>query len=186
MTLNQQKTTPFSKSFFMISLITIAAVIGLGIKEFTSRKCHLDSHFSSFCESTSDRLSTLIRTPLWNFEIERLKEITEAEMKDHQMIHSITIFEKSVVSNHQILYCITKDSSGQLIKCQGTPKDTKIKESRTLIKNNILIGKLDICFSQSIMDQQKQNLLREIITRLFFLIVIIVAGLFMAARSLVK
>jgi uncharacterized membrane protein affecting hemolysin expression len=184
MRLNQQKTTRFSKSFLMISLITVAALIGLEIKEFTNRKTQLETHFSSYCESTSNRLRTILTTPLWNFEMDRLKEVSNVEIQDQSMIHSISIYEKTAVSDQQMLLCITKDTSGQIINCQGNPKGTNIEKTHKLIKNNIHIGTLKICFSQKVIDVQTQNLLQETLIRLFFLIVIVVAGLFMAARSL--
>ena len=186
MTLNQQETSRFSKSFLMISFITIAALIGLGIKDFTCQKEQVESHFSSYCESTSNRLGTILTTPLWNFELNRLKEISNVEMKDQQMIHSISIFEKTAVTNKQMIVCITKDDSGQLINCQGNPGCSNIKKTRKLIKNDILIGNIEICFSQKTIDQQIQKILRDVMVRLFFVIVIVLAGLFMAMRSLVK
>jgi uncharacterized membrane protein affecting hemolysin expression len=186
MKLNQPKTSPFSKTFLMISFITIAALIGLEINAYTSRKTQLETHFSSFFQSTSNRLETLLTTPLWNFEIDRLKAISEIEIKEHHMIHSISIYEKTANREKQMIFCITKDASGQLISCQGDPKGTNIESTRNLKKNNILIGTLKICFSKKIIDQQKQNLFQEIVVRLFFLIVIVIAGLFMAARSLVR
>jgi len=186
MTLTQKKKNSFSKSFLMISLITIAALIGLGLKELTNRKAHLDAHFASYCKSTSDRLGTILTTPLWNFELERLKKISHAEMKNQSMIHSILINEKTAVSNQQMLLCITKDDSGQIQNCQGNPKGPNIEKSRKLIKNDIHIGTLKICFSQKVLDQQKQTLIKEILVQMIFLIVIVIAGLFMAARSLEK
>jgi hypothetical protein len=186
MVLNQQKTTPFSKSFLMIGFITIAALIGLEIKEYTSRETQLDTHFSSYCKSTSDRLQAILTTPLWNFEISRLKKISKTEMIGQNMIHSISIYEKTAMTDEQNILCITKNSSGQLINCQSNPKGTNIEVKRKLKKNNIFIGTLHIYYSQKMIDQQKQKLLQEVIVRLFFLIVIVVAGLFMAARSLVK
>jgi len=184
MRLTQKKANRFSKSFLMISLITIAALIGLGLKELTSRKTQLEDHFNSFCESTSNRLETILTSPLWNFELKRLKEISKAEMKDQPMIHAIVINEKTAVSDQRRLFCITKDDSGQLQNCQGNPKGSNIEKTRKLIKNDIHIGSLNIFFSQKLMDQQKQALIKEIIVQLIFLIVIVIAGLFMAARSL--
>jgi len=181
-----QKPKRFSKSFLMISLITVAALIGLEIKEFTSRNNHLDTNFSTHCESTINRLKTLLTTPLWNFELDRLKEIAKVEIQEQSMIHSISVYEKTAKSDQQMLLCISKDASGQLINCQGNPKGSNIEKTRTLINNDIIIGKLTICFSQKMIDQQAQNLLREVIIRLFVLIVIVLAGLYMAARSLIK
>jgi hypothetical protein len=186
MKLHNQNKKGFSKSFLMISLITVAALIGLGIKEYISRKSSLEAHLFSYCTSTSERLGTLLTTPLWNFEIGRLMDIAKVEMKDQHMIHSISINEKIANSTEQLLFCITKDASGQLINCQGNPKGTNIEKTRKLIKNDILIGTLKIHFSQKTIDQQKQTLLKELSVQMFFLIVIVLAGLFMAARSLVK
>jgi hypothetical protein len=186
MKLHQQKPNLFSKSFLMISFITIAALIGLEIKEYTSREAQLDTHFSSYIKSTSDRLQTLMTKPLWNFEIDRLKDISKVEMKGQHLIHSISIFEKTAHTDQQVIFCITKDASGQLINCKGNPKETNIERSRKLQKNGIFIGKLNISFSQKMIDQQKNNLFQEVMFRLFFLIVIVIAGLFMAFRSLSK
>jgi len=186
MTLNQQKKSPFSKSFFMISLITIAALIGLGIKEFSNRKAQLDAHFSSYCESTANRLGTILTTPLWNFELDRFKVIAQVEMQDNQLIQSISVFEKTIVSDKQLLFCITKDDSGQLVNCQSSSSCTNTEKVRDLIKNNLHIGTLNICFSQKTIDQQKQSLLQEVLFNMILLLVIVIAGLFMASRSLVK
>jgi len=186
MKLHKQKKTPFTKSFCMISLIMIAALIGLGIKEYTSRKAQLEAHFLSYCESTANRLGTILTTPLWNFEIERLKVIAGVEMQEKQLIQSISIFEKTVASDKQMLFCITKDESGQLINCKNNQNCTNTEKTRKLIKNDIHIGMLKICFSQETINQQQQSLLQEMLVNMIFLVVIVIAGLFMASRSLIN
>jgi len=180
---NKEKQKRFSRSFIMISCITIAAIIGLEIKEYASRKTQLESHMASYFESTINRLATILTKPLWNYEVRHLQDIANAEIKASDIISSILINESAGNDSPQVVVCIAKNESGQLINCPSHSKDKYIHKSQRIVRNDIFIGTLEICFSKEIIYKQVQDILYAVVLRLIFLIVIVTAGLYMAVRS---
>ena len=181
--LKQQNSMTLTRSFVMISLITIVAIIGLGIKEYTSQKAHLTSKMSLWYDSTSDRLAAIMATPLWNFDIVQLMNITKSEIEHHPSISSIFVKEKTITGQEKLVICNKKDASGQLISCQEKPSGDIQKLKKISYENNN-IGSLEISFSQEQHHKEARDILKSVILRYLFLIVIVIAGLFMAARSL--
>ncbi|MBF0451497.1 MAG: hypothetical protein HQK75_12400 [Candidatus Magnetomorum sp.] len=174
----------FSKAFFMISLITIAAIIGLGIRDYSNRLSGTRLHLESSFEATTQKMSKILVTPLWNLEIKRLKNIAQAEIIAGKYIDRIVIHENTIDTSSPVVICISKDSSGQLINCQGKPSDRFILKSQKLVWIDIPIGQLDIYFSQSTVDQETRAILKDVLMKRAILIMIFIAGLYLAIRSL--
>jgi len=178
------KTISFSKSFFMISIIIISAILGLGIREYSNQISKIKSQTSIKTESTLNRLIQTLSSPFWNLEFKRMKNIIKAELLSEKLIESISIQETDIDNNLQTIICISRGVSDQFTNCQKKSFSQNLKKNKDIMRKGKQIGQVTIYFSQTFIDNQKQKALIDITMKLALLVTIIIGGLYMAARSL--
>ncbi len=166
---------------FIIITIVISSVFNLAIY-FTNRSQKVEQ-LSGLANFTTERLSKNFAAPMWDMEIEKLKDIIKFEMGEKQ-IFAILIKDaenKSTVAGAQ------RDAGWKIVDIKDSFDPDLIMMSKEITKEEEKLGTVIVYFSPRFMDSElRQSLLSSTIAFALLALVLIVSLYFTLKAIVIK
>lgn len=153
--------TPWYRSLqvkILIALLVVTTLILAGFAAFNvnQERARLEAELERLAQTTTQRLSQQLISPLWDLDRQQVVETAKAAMLERR-IYGVTVREE----DRQTVYTsLQRDDNWQVVESDEAPEGDFVRSSTTLLhEGEEMVGVLEVYVTRRFLQEQAQNLL---------------------------